>query len=51
MGGICGRANEAAVEALRRFGQLNGLVFQIVDDMIDETGGIGKTPGKDRAAG
>ncbi len=44
----------AQVEALRRFGLELGLAFQIVDDVLDETGtaaSLGKTPGKDRDEG
>ena len=35
---------------LKNFGELFGLIFQIIDDLIDEIGTfkkIGKTPGKD----
>jgi geranylgeranyl diphosphate synthase type II len=40
--------------AWRRFGAELGLLFQIVDDILDATGTaeeLGKTPGKDEAAG
>ena len=41
------------MNALARYGQALGLAFQIVDDVLDETGDaetLGKSPGKDRAA-
>ena len=49
----------AALQAAERepwaaFGQEVGLLFQIVDDILDATGTaaeLGKTPGKDEAAG
>ncbi len=47
-------AKEADVEALGVYGQSLGLVFQIVDDILDVTGNeqmLGKTPGKDAAEG
>jgi geranylgeranyl diphosphate synthase type II len=50
-GGRCGRATDAQLDALRRFGTDLGLAFQIVDDVLDVTGTpeqLGKTPGKDR---
>ncbi len=53
MGGLAGGADEQTLDALRRFGWALGLAFQIVDDVLDETGDaeqLGKSPGKDRAA-
>jgi len=53
MGGVAGGAAEPVLEALREFGGALGLAFQIVDDILDETGDaatLGKSPGKDRAA-
>jgi len=50
-GGRAGGGTAAQVDALRRFGLELGLAFQIVDDVLDETGtaeSLGKTPGKDR---
>lgn len=47
-------ASEDDLEALRKYGQCIGLVFQIIDDVLDETGDIdklGKTPGKDKEEG
>ena len=44
----------AAQPAWRSFGDEVGLLFQIVDDILDATGTaeeLGKTPGKDEAAG
>ena len=41
-------------ERLSDYAELLGLAFQIVDDVLDETGGdgnLGKTPGKDREEG
>jgi geranylgeranyl diphosphate synthase type II len=54
MGGIAAGGDDAQIEALRAFGTRMGLAFQIVDDVLDETGtaeSLGKSPGKDRAAG
>jgi geranylgeranyl pyrophosphate synthase len=48
-GGRAGGANAARLDALRRFGLELGLAFQIVDDVLDETGtaeSLGKTPGR-----
>jgi geranylgeranyl diphosphate synthase, type II len=45
---------EGAREPWRAFGDEIGLLFQIVDDILDATGTaqeLGKTPGKDEAAG
>ena len=41
-------------ERFTRFGQSLGLLFQIADDILDVTGtasSLGKSPGKDAAAG
>jgi geranylgeranyl pyrophosphate synthase len=54
MGGLCGGAPDAQVEALRLGGRELGLAFQIVDDILDatsDTATLGKTAGKDAKAG
>ncbi len=48
------RASGAEIDALSLFGDNMGLVFQIVDDILDEEGNtatLGKTSGKDKASG
>jgi geranylgeranyl diphosphate synthase, type II len=54
MGAICGNASEQEYEAIRTFGSAIGLMFQIVDDLIDLHGTaeqVGKATGKDEGAG
>ncbi len=54
MGAVGVQAPEPTVELLSRWGDLVGLMFQVVDDLIDETQTAehaGKAVGKDRAAG
>ena len=54
MGGICGGASSDSLHAIEQFGEATGLMFQIVDDLIDlhgETEHVGKTTGKDVEAG
>jgi len=51
MGGAAAGAGAAALVRLRTFGRLLGLAFQVLDDLLDEASGIGKSPGKDRATG
>jgi geranylgeranyl pyrophosphate synthase len=53
-GGIMAGGSAVHLTALDEFAREIGLVFQIVDDILDEegdTGELGKTAGKDRAAG
>ncbi|MHC4449564.1 MAG: polyprenyl synthetase family protein [Planctomycetota bacterium] len=53
MGGLAGGASQESLAAFREYGTALGLAFQIVDDVLDETGDaetLGKSPGKDRAA-
>jgi geranylgeranyl diphosphate synthase type II len=48
------QANEDTLSAFASFGEVLGLAFQIADDLLDLTGdlqSLGKTPGKDQAAG
>lgn len=50
LGASCGRLPPAEREALDRFGKCTGLLFQIVDDILDaeaDTATLGKTAGKD----
>ena len=52
LGGLSAGAPPETVDALAEFGAAVGLAFQIVDDVLDETGDaavLGKTAGKDRA--
>lgn len=54
MGAICGGASEDALQAISTFGRANGLMFQIVDDLIDLHGSpehVGKATRKDQEAG
>jgi geranylgeranyl diphosphate synthase type II len=50
MGGLCAGASEEALESLASFGSAVGLMFQIVDDLLDVTQSteqLGKTARKD----
>jgi geranylgeranyl diphosphate synthase, type II len=52
-GGIIAGASDAELEALTRYSQHLGLLFQVTDDLLDVTASaedIGKTPGKDAQA-
>jgi farnesyl diphosphate synthase len=55
MGAYCGRElSRGELEKLDRYGKCIGLAFQVVDDILDEegdSGTLGKTAGKDKAAG
>ncbi|MFB0936153.1 MAG: polyprenyl synthetase family protein [Propionivibrio sp.] len=54
LGGLCGNPlTQEAREALDRFSRRAGLLFQVVDDILDctaSTATLGKTAGKDSAA-
>jgi geranylgeranyl diphosphate synthase type II len=53
-GAICGRADGRQLGAVADFGEAIGLMFQVVDDLLDVTGTteqLGKTAGKDAARG
>jgi farnesyl diphosphate synthase len=54
LGGLCGEAlTTAERESLDRFAKRTGLLFQVVDDILDctaSTATLGKTAGKDAAA-
>lgn len=53
-GGVLGHASPAALHALHAYAHDMGLAFQIADDLLDVEGNsadLGKTPGKDEAAG
>ena len=53
-GAILGKADAAARAAVDRYGAAIGQAFQIADDLLDLEGDaktLGKTPGKDAAAG
>jgi geranylgeranyl diphosphate synthase type II len=52
IGGILGRATDAQLLALTRYGEAVGLLFQIADDVLDveaTTEEMGKATGKDHA--
>ncbi len=54
MGAICGNATTEQQTAIKQFGDSIGLMFQIVDDLIDMQGTtehIGKQTGKDASSG
>jgi geranylgeranyl diphosphate synthase type II len=53
-GAVAASAPPEQIAALSRYGQALGLAFQIVDDLLDVIGtreSLGKSPGKDAAAG
>ncbi len=50
MGALCGGADDAKMQAIDRYGRAIGLMFQVVDDLLDvtqTTEHLGKTAGKD----
>jgi len=54
LGAIGAGADAGVLERLAVYGELLGVAFQIVDDVLDEEGlaaDLGKTPGKDRRRG
>ncbi|MGQ9724166.1 MAG: polyprenyl synthetase family protein [Tepidimonas sp.] len=54
MGALAAGADGATLAALDSYGRALGLAFQIIDDVLDATADsatLGKTPGKDAAAG
>jgi geranylgeranyl diphosphate synthase type II len=54
MGAICGGAAPDQLRILSRYGEAIGLMFQIVDDVLDvtqTTEHLGKSAGKDQSAG
>lgn len=54
MGGVLGGGSEGQVDALARYGLQMGVLFQVTDDMLDETGRfeeMGKAVAKDRGRG
>ncbi len=54
LGALAGGGEEEAVALLGKFGEKIGLAFQIVDDLLDETGRteeLGKATRKDRSRG
>jgi len=54
MGGLAGGARDTQLDALTRYGEAMGLMFQIVDDVLDitqSTAEMGKATGKDAACG
>ena len=54
IGAMCGGASEIELDAVTRYGEAVGMMFQIVDDLLDVTQTaehIGKATGKDSLAG
>ncbi len=54
MGAICGRADDATLAAVTKYSRSLGLLFQIIDDYLDETATaeqMGKRTGKDSGRG
>ena len=54
MGAICARAEPPQLEAVSNYADALGMTYQVIDDVLDVVGSVedlGKTPGKDEAAG
>ncbi|XP_010481054.1 PREDICTED: geranylgeranyl pyrophosphate synthase 6, mitochondrial-like [Camelina sativa] len=54
VGGIMGGGSDEEIEKLRRYARCVGLMYQVVDDVLDETKSseeLGKTAGKDLITG
>lgn len=54
IGALLGNASDTALQALTRYGQQLGLLFQITDDILDVVGdaaALGKSTGKDAKTG
>ena len=54
MGAVCARAEPPQLQAVSNYADALGMSFQVIDDVLDVAGGaedLGKTPGKDEAAG
>ncbi len=51
IGAIAGDSSEDELARLRKLGEHLGLAYQIMDDLIDDLQGTGKSAGKDRSAG
>ena len=52
LGAACGTTSAPALAALSTYGEVLGLAFQVVDDVLDvvaDAATLGKTPGKDAA--
>lgn len=52
LGAACGHTSAQALAALTTYGEVLGLAFQVVDDVLDvvaDAATLGKTPGKDAA--
>ena len=51
---ILAKKNKKDIEFAKQYGNIFGLIFQIIDDLLDEISNfdkIGKTPGKDKKQG
>ncbi len=51
MGALAGGASGDIAARFREFGRLTGLAFQVLDDLLDDAAGTGKSSGKDQATG